>query len=197
MGRTLLIKLMIVIMTCAIGVIMILTANGLCYAQSTKQQNGLNFQVPEDWPIEKRGGLLAPIPTEEYISIKFKATEEEFQTIKTDLISKFEELQQSIKNMESNFSKGIQKAQTQAENQVGAGTEGDLTDIQVNLTRLESEVERLDRKITNKTASMKVDSEETAALIRSLEKKIKDLQAHIDKLDGQVDYVLEGWKDSQ
>jgi hypothetical protein len=184
-------------MTCAIGVIMILTANGLCYAQSTKQQNGLNFQVPEDWPIEKRGGLLAPIPTEEYISIKFKATEEEFQTIKTDLISKFEELQQSIKNMESNFSKGIQKAQTQAENQVGAGTEGDLTDIQVNLTRLESEVERLDRKITNKTASMKVDSEETAALIRSLEKKIKDLQAHIDKLDGQVDYVLEGWKDSQ
>jgi len=51
----------------------------------TIKQGGLNFQVPEDWPIEKRGGILAPIPTEEYVSIKFKATEEKFETIKQAL----------------------------------------------------------------------------------------------------------------
>jgi len=67
-------KLMIISTVCAVGAIMILTVDDPGYAQNTKTRNGLNFQVPEDWPIEKRGGIVAPIPTEEYISIKFKAT---------------------------------------------------------------------------------------------------------------------------
>lgn len=33
---------------------------------------GLVFRVPEDMPIEKRGGILAPIPFDEYTYGKFK-----------------------------------------------------------------------------------------------------------------------------
>jgi len=107
MDNILLKKLVITSMVCAIGAIMFLTVDGSGYAQNTKTRNGLNFQVPEDWPIEKRGGIVAPIPTEEYISIKFKTTEKEFQTIKADLASKFAELQLNIKNAEINFTKEI------------------------------------------------------------------------------------------
>jgi len=40
-----------------------------------KSKNNLNFQIPEDWPIEERGGLVAPIPAEEYLAMKFENLE--------------------------------------------------------------------------------------------------------------------------
>ena len=58
-----------------IGLLLIAFENS--YAQSSKRVGKLNFQVPEDWPIVKRGGLMTPIPTEEYVSIKFKEIETE------------------------------------------------------------------------------------------------------------------------
>jgi hypothetical protein len=46
-----------------------------------KNRDGLNFNLPEDWPIEKRGGVVAPIPVEEYLSKKFKSVEERIRFI--------------------------------------------------------------------------------------------------------------------
>ncbi len=189
MDRALSKRLMISLMICMVGACAVLTMATASYAQNIKKRNGLNFQVPEDWPIEKRGGIVAPIPTEEYVSIKFKATEEKFQMIKTDLTSKFEELQLDIENMEVNFTKEVQKVQAQADLQSGDGE--NLTDLLARLSLLESEVGRLDRKITNKTAAMKAKSEESSTLIKSFEKKIKALQSHIKELDGEIDYVYE------
>ena len=40
-----------------------------------KSKEGLNFTLPPDWPIEKRGGITAPIPVEEYLSRKFSVLE--------------------------------------------------------------------------------------------------------------------------
>ena len=39
----------------------------------TKEKEGLYFTVPPDWPIEKRNGIMAPIPIEEYLGRKFGA----------------------------------------------------------------------------------------------------------------------------
>ncbi len=36
-----------------------------------KNYKGLQFKVPEDWPIEKVGNTIGPIPMEEYMSRKF------------------------------------------------------------------------------------------------------------------------------
>ena len=47
--------------------------------QKTAEQ--LHFKVPPDWPIEKRGGIMAPIPIEEYLARKFKALEASVQTL--------------------------------------------------------------------------------------------------------------------
>ena len=38
--------------------------------RKTKEQ--LHFELPPDWPIEKRGGIVGPIPVEEYLAQKFK-----------------------------------------------------------------------------------------------------------------------------
>lgn len=37
-----------------------------------KTEQGLHFQVPEDWPVERRAGVVTPVPIEEYLARKFK-----------------------------------------------------------------------------------------------------------------------------
>ena len=46
-----------------------------------KTSERLHFKVPADWPIEKRGGVTAPIPIEEYLARKFKALEGSVQSM--------------------------------------------------------------------------------------------------------------------
>ena len=50
-----------------------------------KTQEQLNFELPPDWPIEKRGGMVAPIPVEEYLAMKFKALDVRLQAIEQRL----------------------------------------------------------------------------------------------------------------
>ncbi len=50
-------------------------------ATVTKTAERLHFKLPSDWPIEKRGGVTAPIPIEEYLAMKFKAVESQMQVL--------------------------------------------------------------------------------------------------------------------
>jgi|GEM_PF-6404133 len=54
-------------------------------AVKLKSMNGLNFNVPEDWPIEKRNGAVGPIPMEEYIQLKFKKIEERIAVLEDEV----------------------------------------------------------------------------------------------------------------
>ena len=46
-----------------------------------RHQEGLNFYVPPDWPVERRAGIVAPIPIEEYLANKFGALNERLDTV--------------------------------------------------------------------------------------------------------------------
>ena len=46
-----------------------------------KSRDGLHFQLPTDWPVEKRNGVVGPIPIEEYVSRKFATLEKRLQTL--------------------------------------------------------------------------------------------------------------------
>ena len=50
-----------------------------------KTREGLHFELPPDWPVEKHGGLVAPIPVEEYLAMKFNTLEARLQTIEQQL----------------------------------------------------------------------------------------------------------------
>ena len=50
-----------------------------------KTSDQLHFKLPADWPIEKRAGMVQPIPVEEYLAMKFKAIENRLQAIEQRL----------------------------------------------------------------------------------------------------------------
>ena len=56
---------------------------GPATVRKTKEQ--LHFELPPDWPVEKRGGIVGPIPVEEYLAMKFKRLESRLQTIEQHL----------------------------------------------------------------------------------------------------------------
>lgn len=46
-----------------------------------KTAEGLHFQLPPDWPVEKRAGSVGPIPIEEYMARKFAAIDQRLKTL--------------------------------------------------------------------------------------------------------------------
>ena len=48
--------------------------NGGFETVTTKE--GLKFDIPSDMPIERKDGLVRPVPFEEYLYVKFKKIEE-------------------------------------------------------------------------------------------------------------------------
>jgi hypothetical protein len=59
-------------------------------------KEGLNFNIPEDMPIETRAGITAPIPFEEYQYFKLKKLEEKLLTIE----KKIDELQVTLTTLQ-------------------------------------------------------------------------------------------------
>ncbi|OGX36771.1 MAG: hypothetical protein A3C36_06570 [Omnitrophica WOR_2 bacterium RIFCSPHIGHO2_02_FULL_52_10] len=160
-----------------------------CHAQNTKKVDGLNFQVPEDWPIEKRGGVLGPIPTEEYVSMKFKDIDEEFESLKSELRDKISELQSNLDNLGSQLSKGTNNSEEQGAAQGAVGV--DVAGILARLDEVESQLGRLDRKLTSKLMDVQKVFEENNLRAQTLEKSFEELQTQFFKLDEEVGYIAE------
>ena len=36
-----------------------------------KTKNNINFNLPDDWPIQEKNGTTGPVPIEEYLAFKF------------------------------------------------------------------------------------------------------------------------------
>lgn len=47
------------------------------------ETGGLQFSVPDDWPIEKRNGAVGPIPIEEYMKLRFDRMTAQIQALET------------------------------------------------------------------------------------------------------------------
>ncbi|MBU1061783.1 MAG: hypothetical protein KJ952_03555 [Candidatus Omnitrophica bacterium] len=55
-----------------------------------KTVDGLRFEVPEDRPIEKKHGIVAPMELDKYVAFKFSKVEKRLDKIE-DFINKAEE----------------------------------------------------------------------------------------------------------
>ncbi len=58
-------------------------------------KEGLKFRIPSDMPIETRGGLVSPVPFDEYLYIKFKKIEERV----TEVDKKLAEVDKKIEGL--------------------------------------------------------------------------------------------------
>ncbi|HTL71268.1 MAG TPA: hypothetical protein VL404_08270 [Candidatus Eisenbacteria bacterium] len=63
-------------------------------------KEGLTYRVPEDMPIETRGGIQAPIPFDEYMYGKFRKLEDRLKGIEAQL-DRVEKLLLSLKDEKS------------------------------------------------------------------------------------------------
>ncbi|MBI4323247.1 MAG: hypothetical protein HY596_03115 [Candidatus Omnitrophica bacterium] len=50
-----------------------------------KTEEGLRFRLPSDWPVEKRGAVVAPIPVEEYLSRKLSGFDARLRVLEQQL----------------------------------------------------------------------------------------------------------------
>lgn len=50
-----------------------------------KTRGGLNFKLPPDWPVEKRDGVMGPIPIEEYLAMKFSGIDQRLQGLEKQI----------------------------------------------------------------------------------------------------------------
>ena len=69
----------------------------------TRTIQGINFSVPEDWPITDQGGALAPIRVEEYVTLKFGKVDQHFQALEEtvkSLSKENSELKEKLKQVE-------------------------------------------------------------------------------------------------
>jgi len=50
-----------------------------------KVVDGQRFQLPEDMPLQSKNNIIAPMPIEQYIAMKFERLEERLQRIEADV----------------------------------------------------------------------------------------------------------------
>ena len=70
-----------------------------------KSKDNLHFNLPPDWPIERRGGITAPIPVEEYLAKKFKELESKLN----DMDQRLNSLDLRLRILEENAKKNRQE----------------------------------------------------------------------------------------
>lgn len=75
-----------------------------------RTSDGLKFVVPPDWPIEKRNGIVAPIPIEEYLNRKFSGLERKVQALE----EKVSALESKLSVLEARAKKPLQSSEAAA-----------------------------------------------------------------------------------
>ncbi len=49
---------------------------------------GIRYSVPKDWPMDERNGGISPVPTEDYMLLKFKKIDERLAALEKQLNQK-------------------------------------------------------------------------------------------------------------
>jgi len=144
-----------------------------------KTEKGLHFMVPEDWPVEKRDGIVIPVPVDEYVQAKFKLIEARLKTIEERL---------------------------DAPGQQDQKTDGQGKDIlssvdQQSLIRLIDErleiVEHEFKTAEGDIAGQKEANFTLAGELNEIEKKIKDLESQVTQIRSEIEEEKAGSSQEQ
>lgn len=60
---------------------------GKAESVTVKTKEGLHFTLPADWPVQRRNGVVTPVPIEEYLAQKFSAIEKRLQALENQTAS--------------------------------------------------------------------------------------------------------------
>jgi len=82
-----------------------------------REEKGLRFKLPADWPIEERDGVVAPILVEDYLSRKFSVLNTKFESVEVRIDSlekRLAALEQEDKEFKKPLSSGGGEKQAKA-----------------------------------------------------------------------------------
>ncbi|MFC1645932.1 hypothetical protein ACFL2Y_02005 [Candidatus Omnitrophota bacterium] len=172
----------VVVIVCILGLI----AVGLrsSYAEeegdSKKTQKSLRFTVPDDWPVEERNGIVAPIPVEEYIDMKFKDIASELDSIKKDLSSKFEEVNLDVDSVKSETSDKFKEVEFSIES-----VAGDTKDASLSLDGVLAKLSLVENNLGDLAKELKVFKSQN----ENIQKQHKDLELRLGTLEQEVEDI--------
>ena len=133
-----------------------------------KTKKGLHFTLPEDWPVEKKDGIVQPMSIYEYFSSKFKTVETEFAAVK--------------QRLDAIERKGTSPDDEKKKMLKSAGEVAFSEGVDARLNMLELEV-----RDTKKAASDKSLEELNSSKIKDLEARIEDLQKRVLALEEKTE----------
>lgn len=163
---------------------------GAAEPKSQRTQEGLHFTVPEEWPIEKRGGVLSPMPVEEYVIKRFQEIESRITAISQDLSNAITEVKNSCENSRQNTSTELKRIDDQIN-----GLKGDIRDLNSALSQpryaspAESSVGKQVETISQET-SRKL-TEFNARLDSFEEERLRSFQFNLDVLEDKLKILSE------
>ncbi len=159
-------------------------------SKSQRTQEGLHFTVPEEWPIEKRGGVLSPMPVEEYVVKRFKEIESRITAISQDLSNRITEIKNSCESSRQNTTTEFKRIDDQINS-----LKADIRDLNSALSQpryaspAESNVGKQVEAISQET-SRKL-AEFSARLDSFEEERLRSLQFNLDVLEDKLKILSE------
>ncbi len=163
---------------------------GAAEPKSQRTQEGLHFTVPEEWPIEKRGGVLSPMPVEEYVVKRFQESESRITTISQDLSNRITEIKNSCESSRQNTETELKKNDDQINS-----LKGDIRDLNSALSQpryaspAESNVGKQVETISQDT-SRKLE-EFNSRLDSFEEERLRSFQFNLDVLEDKFKLLSE------
>jgi len=160
-----------------------------------KTQKGLHFTVPDDWPIEKRGGVLAPVPVEEYVLKHFKAIYAEIESLNKSIEDQtaedgnsLDDFKRSVAREFDKITESIHYLKSDMHDKQDASVDtygsAELEDIQVKIETLERGIAQRLELIEGQLKSIEEGKEDFRSLqfnLEVLDEKLKFLSEEFDQ----------------
>jgi peptidoglycan hydrolase CwlO-like protein len=145
-------------------------------------EKGLRFNVPEDWPVEERNGVVAPVPVEEYLESKFKDITSQLESIKQDLSSKFQEAKQDISSLKDEISEKLKQMKSDAQ-----AKEPQPEDVSMSLDSIISRFNSVEKSLGGLSEELRdVDYQD-----KSINSQLNDMEIRIKQLESELEDIKE------
>jgi methyl-accepting chemotaxis protein len=154
--------------------VLALPSGGYAQEVQTRSREGLKFTVPEDWPIEKRAGVVAPIPIEEYVTKKFHSIEEQLTALQQQLGVEFQAWEGLLKERKEEWSQEVGKIHSSLES-MGEDLRDLVQDV-IALSRVQPKVETLDREVSDQLNRLD-------RRLDALERRMSSLEFHLSTVE--------------
>lgn len=159
-----------------LGLMIVGLANsrGETIPETTKTKKGLRFTVPEDWPVEERAGVVAPISVAEYVTKKFRDIESRLEKIEHDISIELKDAQNERSPAQQDIPRQLQEMNARlesiAQEAAQLKNQGESSgNAASGWKQVESQLNVLDKDMRNEMKLLRTRIEDVERRLRTIE----------------------------